>query len=141
MSLFPFISIENIETEVTTSELPLLKDFAIDFKTGSPIIENNTFKVVYENEALKVWVYRALKIDRFSHLMYSWDFGNEVMTLVNQGYTYQLTRVEVKRFIEEALYVHPYIKDVHIDYIDFSNSALKVNLTITSIYGEVEFNV
>ena len=140
MSFFPFFGVELADTE-STNEYPTLQDIAIDFKTGSPIIENNTFKVVYENEALKVWVYRALKIDRFSHLMYSWDFGNEVMTLVNQGYTYQLTRVEVKRYIEEALYVHPYIKDVQIDYIDFSNSALKVNLTITSIYGEVEFGV
>lgn len=140
MSFFPYFGVELTDAE-STNEYPTLQDIAIDFKTGSPIIENNTFKVVYENEALKVWIYRALKIDRFSHIMYSWDFGNEVMTLVNQGYTYQLTRVEVKRFIEEALYVHPYIKDVHIDYIDFSNSALKVNLTITSIYGEVEFNV
>ena len=140
MSFFPFFGVELADTE-STNEYPTLQDIAIDFKTGSPIIENNTFKVVYENEALKVWVYRALKIDRFSHLMYSWDFGNEVMTLVNQGYTYQLTRVEVKRYIEEALYVHPYIKDVQIDYIDFSNSALKVNLTITSIYGEVAFGV
>ena len=140
MSFFPFFGVELADKE-STNEYPTLQDIAIDFKTGSPIIENNTFKVVYENEALKVWVYRALKIDRFSHLMYSWDFGNEVMTLVNQGYTYQLTRVEVKRYIEEALYVHPYIKDVQIDYIDFSNSALKVNLTITSIYGEVAFGV
>ena len=140
MSFFPFFGVELADTE-STNEYPTLQDIAIDFKTGSPIIENNTFKVVTENEALKVWVYRALKIDRFSHLMYSWDFGNEVMTLVNQGYTYQLTRVEVKRYIEEALYVHPYIKDVQIDYIDFSNSALKVNLTITSIYGEVAFGV
>ena len=140
MSFFPFFGVELADTE-STNEYPTLRDIAIDFKTGSPIIENNTFKVVYENEALKVWVYRALKIDRFSHLMYSWDFGNEVMTLVNQGYTYQLTRVEIKRYIEEALYVHPYIKDVQIDYIDFSNSALKVNLTITSIYGEVAFGV
>ena len=140
MSFFPFFGVELADTE-STNEYPTLQDIAIDFKTGSPIIENNTFKVVTENEALKVWVYRALKIDRFSHLMYSWDFGNEVMTLVNQGYTYQLTRVEIKRYIEEALYVHPYIKDVQIDYIDFSNSALKVNLTITSIYGEVAFGV
>lgn len=140
MSFFPYFGVEITETE-STNEYPILQDIAIDFKTGSPIIENNAFKVVYENEALKVWVYRALKIDRFSHLMYSWDFGNEVMALVNQGYTRQLTQVEVKRYIEEALYVHPYIKDVHIDNIDFQDSTLEVSLTITSIYGEVQFSV
>lgn len=140
MSFFPYYGIDVSESK-STSELPVLKDIAIDFKTGSPIIENNAFKIVEENEALKVWVYRALKIDRFSHLMYSWDFGNEVMTLVNQGYTPQLTKVEVKRFIEEALYVHPYIEDINITNIDFYNSALSVSMIITSIYGEVEFSV
>ena len=104
-------------------------------------MEFQTLVLKEENEALKVWVYRALKIDRFSHLMYSWDFGNEVMTLVNQGYTPQLTKVEVKRFIEEALYVHPYIEDINITNIDFYNSALSVSMIITSIYGEVEFSV
>ena len=140
MSFFPYFGVELTDAE-STNEYPTLQDIAIDFKTGSPIIENNAFKIVEGNEALKVWVYRALKIDRFSHLMYSWDFGNEVMTLVNQGYTPQLTKVEVKRFIEEALYVHPYIEDINITNIDFYNSVLSVSMIITSIYGEVEFSV
>ena len=54
MSFFPYYGIDVNESK-STSELPVLKDIAIDFKTGSPIIENNAFKVVEGNEALKVW--------------------------------------------------------------------------------------
>ena len=138
MSLFPFISIENIETEVTTSELPLLKDFAIDFKTGNPIIENKGFKLVEGEEALKVWVYRALKIDRYQYDIYSNDFGNEISDLMGKGYTHALTQSEIKRYIEESLYINPYIKEVQILETSFKDNVLSVKLDINSIYGNTE---
>lgn len=137
MSLFPFISVDET-IENANSELPLLKEFAIDFKTGSPIIENKTFKLLEGNEALRVWVYKALKIDRFQHEIYSWDFGSEITDLMGKGYTQALTQSEIKRYIEEALYINPYIKEVQILETSFKENILSVKLSISSVYGEME---
>ena len=137
MSFFPFISVdETIET--TSSELPLLKEFAIDFKTGNPIIENKGFKLLEGNEALRVWIYKALKVDRFQYEIYSWNFGSEISDLMGKGYTPALTQSEIKRYIEEALSTNPYIEEVKIEETSFKDNTLSVKLTVNSIYGNME---
>ena len=137
MSFFPFISVdETIET--TSSELPLLKEFAIDFKTGNPIIENKGFKLLEGNEALRVWIHRALKIDRFQYEIYSWNFGSEISDLVGKEYTPALTQSEIKRYIEEALSTNPYIKEVKVQETSFKDNTLSVKLTVNSTYGNME---
>ena len=137
MSFFPFISVdETIET--TSSELPLLREFAIDFKTGNPIIENKGFKLLEGNEALRVWIYKALKVDRFQYEIYSWNFGSEISDLMGKGYTSALTQSEIKRYIEEALSTNPYIEEVKVEETSFKDNTLSVKLTVNSIYGNME---
>ena len=137
MSFFPFISVdETIET--MSSELPLLKEFAIDFKTGNPIIENKGFKLLEGNEALRVWIHRALKIDRFRYEIYSWNFGSEISDLMGKEYTPALTQSEIKRYIEEALSTNPYIKEVKVQETSFKDNTLSVKLTVNSTYGNME---
>ena len=137
MSFFPFISVdETIET--MSSELPLLKEFEIDFKTGNPIIENKGFKLLEGNEALRVWIYKALKVDRFQYEIYSWNFGSEISDLMGKGYTPALTQSEIKRYIEEALSTNPYIEEVKIEETSFKDNTLSVKLTVNSIYGNME---
>ena len=66
----PFLAME--KQEVTTEEtLPLLKEFAWDFEHDTFLYNNNgTIKVVSENEALKVWIYKVLKTERYRHEAY-----------------------------------------------------------------------
>ena len=52
-----YIFLEKTETEV--EEIPIFKEYAIDFKTGEYIKEGNDIKVLEENEALKVWIFKA----------------------------------------------------------------------------------
>ena len=46
------IFLKKAETEV--EEMPVFKEYAIDFKTGKYIKEGNDIKVLEKNEALKV---------------------------------------------------------------------------------------
>lgn len=140
MSIFPFISFDEEEI-IKTNELPLLKEIAIDFKSGVPILGNKSFKVVEGKEALKVWIFKALKIDRFQYEIYSWDFGSEIMDLMGKGYTKELTKSEVERYIKEALEINPYISRIDILDVDFLDNVLKVNLKIASIYGDIDIEI
>ena len=102
MSLFPFIS-SNIEEIKVDNSFPLYREIAWDFKRNTPIIQNGDFKIVEGNEAIKVWVYKALLTPRYNYSIYSWNYGSELMDLIGKAYTPSLTKEEAKRYIKEAL--------------------------------------
>ena len=136
MSLFPFVS--NIDEVKVDNRSPLYKEVAWDFEKDTPIIQNGDFKIVEGNEAIKVWVYKALLTPRYNYSIYSWNYGSELMDLIGKAYTPQLTKSEAKRYIEGALKINPYILDVNVIDTDFKDCVLSANVKITTIYGESE---
>ena len=139
MSYFPFIS-PPVELEAS-NEYPLYKEIAWDFEKNEPIIENGEFKIVEENEAIKVWVYLALLTNNKQYPIYSWDYGSEVKELMGKNYTKALIEAEAKRLIEECLLINPYILEVEVVNTSFVDSALTCDIKITTIYGDMEVNI
>ena len=113
MSLFPFIS-NNVDEVKVNNTFPLYKEVAWDFDKDFPILQNGTFKIVEGNEAIKVWVYKAILTQRYNHSIYSWDYGSELLDLIGKAYTSSLTKEEAKRYIKEALLINPYILEVKL---------------------------
>ena len=139
MSLFPFISGTD-EIKVDNS-FPMYKEIAWDFKRNAPIIQNGDFKIVEGNEAIKVWVYKALLTPRYNYSVYSWDYGSELMDLVGKAYTQSLTKEEAKRYIKEALLINPYILEVTVLDTSFGNGILNTDIKLLTIYGESEVKI
>ena len=141
MSLFPFIS-NNVEDIKVDNSFPLYKEVAWDFKNNIPILENGDFKIVEGNEALKVWIYKAILTPRYNYSIYSWDYGSELMDLIGKAYTPSLTKEEAKRYIKEALLINPYILEVNVINTDFKDGLLSADVKVKTIYeGEVLVNV
>ena len=136
MSLFPFIS--NVDEVKVDNIFPMYKEVAWDFKSNTPIIQNGDFKIVKGNEAIKVWIYKALLTPRYSYSIYSWDYGSELFDLIGKAYTPSLTKEEAKRYIKEALLINPYILEVDVLDTTFKNDLLSADIKITTIYGESE---
>ena len=139
MNYFPFIS-PPIDLE-TINEYPLYREIAWDFEKNEPIIENGEFKIVEENEAMKVWVYLALMTNNKQYPIYSWDYGSEVKELIGKNYTKALVEAEAKRLIEECLLINPYILEVDVTSTSFKDSVLTCDIKITTIYGDMEVNI
>lgn len=139
MSLFPFVT--NIDNVKNNNTYPLYKEIAWDFKRNIPIIENREFKIVEGNEAIKVWVYKALLTPRYQYSIYTWNYGSELMDLIGKAYTPQLTKSEAKRYIEEALKINPYILEVNVLDTDFKDGILSADVKIVTIYGESEVTI
>ena len=139
MSLFPFVS--NTDEVKVDNSFPLYKEIAWDFEKDVPIMENRSFKMVEKNEAIKVWIYKALLTSRYEHSIYTWGYGSELMDLIGKAYTPQLTKSEAKRYIEEALKINPYILEVNVIDTDFKDGVLNANIKIVTIYGESEVTI
>lgn len=138
MSLFPFINPPNENNQTKT--LPLYREIAWNFSDNTPIVENGDFKVVEGNEAIKVWIYKAILTDRYEFAIYSWDYGSELRELLGKKYSNALTKEEAKRYIKEALLINDYILDVDVRNVKFTDDLLEIDLKVKSIYGESEVN-
>ena len=142
--IFPFLNGDALVEEISNEEdLPLLREVAWDFEDDRPIINKfGEVQIVEGIEALKIWIYKAIKISRFEYDIYSWDYGCEVNNLLGQSY-YSRGHIEseVKRYIKEALLINPYIKSINFKTITFSDDTLNAEFDVDSIYGEVSIIV
>lgn len=143
MSIFPFMNIDEVEVNIenSNSELHMYYDVGWNYIKDEPLIENNEFVIVEGNNAIKVWIYKAIKTVRYQYPIYSWDYGCEISSLIGQKYTKGLTKSEAERYIKEAILINPYITDVKIIDINFSEDILSVSIQVDTIYGEVNVNV
>ena len=126
-----------------TNTLPIPKDIAIDFTTGDPIIENDDFVIVEKDEAIKVWCYYALKINKDRFIIYSPNYGSTLEELIGNNYV-DNDKYELEKKVSDCLLVSPYIKSVDKVEAEFNSETgeLTGEIYITTIYSEgVEVNV
>lgn len=140
---FPFIGSTADKTD-TSDDLPLFKEYAWDFETGKFRYDGNGNHILLTgNEALEVWIYKALKTERFDYLAYSWQYGIELKPFIGKVMGVQERYSELKRVITECLMVNPYIKS--IDSFDITNEKHRENVQLTigltTIYGAVSIIV
>ncbi|HBG4931398.1 TPA: DUF2634 domain-containing protein [Clostridioides difficile] len=140
-TIFPFIGVPEDYILPKTEELPIFREVAWDFEKDEPILEKGDFKIIEKKEALKVWIYKCIKTNRYEHKIYSLEYGTELSELIGQKYTKGLTESEASRFIKEALLINPYILEVNVKSANFNRDILSANVKVSTIYGEVEINV
>ena len=139
MSIFPIISPPDDQSGQTQA-LPLCKEVAWDFENDVPIFRGGVPVVVTEKEALKVWIWRALRTPRFKYEIYTWAYGSEFESLLGQAYSDSVKTAEAPRYLRECLLINPYITDVKDISVTFESAKLTVEGTAVTIYGEVNFN-
>lgn len=136
--LFPIIQPEVVQEE---TELPLYREVKWDFEKGEPVFRGGEPVVAEGAEAIKTWVWKALVTERARYEIYSWNFGSEVENLIGQPYTDELKRAEAVRYVREALEINPYITEVTAASVDFDNGVLTIDVTVDTVYGEVQAHV
>lgn len=85
-------------------------------------------------EALKQSVSLALETPRYAHLIYSFDYGSELLTLF--GHSNELVQTEGVRLIKEALLVDERIKSVDNFKFNFSADSVEVSFEVRSKFGD-----
>ena len=140
----PFVKMEKTRVE---NELPELKEFAWDFDKDRFIYKTDgTIRTVKENEALKVWIYKVLKTERYRfeaylHGIYNLEssYGVELEKYIGAYPNNARTATQIEQRIRECLSINPYIKNInYIRIDDLHKDRLTIGLSITSIYGTFE---
>lgn len=134
---FPFLTGTRSET---AQALPLFKEYAWDFEHNCFLYDGDGNHIMLEgNEAVKVWIYKAFRTERFAYLAYTWRFGFEGKELIGKVIGVLERRSELRRGIIECLMINPYIKSV--DKIEFNETAngrnVAINIELTTIYGKL----
>lgn len=140
-SEFPFIGAMR---DIVAGDLPLFQEYAWDFERDCFLYDVNGQHILLTgNPALEVWIYKALKTERFEYLAYSWQYGIELKPFIGKVMGVQERYSELRRVITECLMVNPYIRSIDSFSITPENRAelIRVHITLTTVYGEVEINV
>lgn len=136
---FPFTGGVSVLAE---QELPPFREYAWDFENDCFIYDDAGKRIIVEgDEALKIWVYKALKTERYEYLAYSWQYGIELKPFIGKVMGVNERYSELKRVIIECLMVNPYIRSV--DSVDFQTDGdyTHCDIALTTVYGEVNINV
>ena len=143
----PFIAMEPTEEENTASELPYLEEYAWDFDHNCFRYDaNGNHIIVTETEAIKVWVYKCLKCERFMYNVYRHGIYNDrcnygvwLEKYIGKNPNNEKTASAVRKEIREAILANPYIET--IDYLEIDSikkDTLVLNMGLTSVYGSLE---
>ena len=139
--IFPFINGDDGLLEASSNNLPVYKECAWDFVKDEAIFVDGSPKIVYKNEAIKVWIYKAIKTNRYQHEIYSWDYGCEIESLIGEGFEFGFIKSETKRYIEEALLINPYITKINKIDVEFSKDVLTAYVDLETVYGRLDMYV
>lgn len=128
------------ETETQESELPLFKEMAIDFETGEPIIKNNEIVTLEGSEALKVWICKVLKTERYKYKAYTDNYGNELKEQLGTIYDKTIKDAILENEIRECLGVNPYIVRLHSFSIETPEGMQHpyIYFSVDTVYGTIE---
>lgn len=121
MSLFPFATDEEIALVTPDVTASSIREYELDFATG-----RLTGRIVTGVDALCVWAYLALKAQRYRWVIYSWQYGEEYTNLIGYSFDADYLYSEVKRYIEECLFINEHITAIE----DLTVSQIKEKLYV-----------
>jgi phage baseplate assembly protein W len=135
MALTPEIDIGSDidEIEETETTEPLLT-YKIDFEN-----KRLTGELINGIEAIRQFVYLALRTPRYAYAIYSDEYGSEIEELLSDSeVTTEFKKMELPRLIEEALIYDDRISEVNNFEIKHIADQFHIKFTVVSNVGVLE---
>lgn len=132
MSILP--SFAAIQPSTTGKDPPV--EYGIDFDTGQL-----TGEIVSGLEALKVWIWLALRSERYRYPIYTWQYGAELEKYIGRGYSQEYLNDAIKNAVKECLKVNPHIKGIDNFSCKLERDQLSIEFAVKTDYGEANIHV
>ena len=110
----------------------------IPSKTYKMHIDKNVVRgTCDEVEAVKQSIYKILNTERYEYIIYSWNYGIELMDLYGEPVDWVCS--ELERRITEALEVDDRIETLEgFDFDTSEKGVVHVSFTANTVFGDVE---
>ena len=135
---FPFLGVTQ---PVNQTSLPLFKMYAWDFENDKFVRDGNGKRILLTgNEALKCWIAKTCRTERYVWLAYSRRYGIELVPFIGKNMNVGERRSEIQRMIIEALMTNPFLKSIDSIELNETNHGedMDISVTITTIYGTIK---
>lgn len=139
MSIFPFLLLpEDVQAQAA---LPEYREMAYDFEHNCLKKRAGKYYLVTQNEALKIWIYKALQTRRFVYQAYSAHYGTEIDNVLGVSANREIIESEIRRYITETIMVNPYIQELsNFVYNWQTKAACLVTFDVATIYDKMTYN-
>lgn len=138
---YPFAGLTRT-VESSQGDLPLFREYDWNFESNTFRYNASGKRIALEgDEALKIWVYKALKTERNQYLAYSTRYGIELKPFIGKVMSVGERYSELKRVIIECLMVNPYIKSIDSITFDENGDKVECSVELTTVYGGLNINV
>lgn len=105
------------------------KTFYIDFES------KKILGMIDDKKAIEQSIYLILKTDRYEHLIFSWNYGEEINNLI--GKPKDLARAELPRLLNECLLADDRISAIEDLIITEVEEGLHVSFTAVTLHGDI----
>lgn len=128
--------VESVDEDEEILEREGFCEYAYDFENNELKTKDGRHYYVYGNEAMKIWIYKAMITNRFRHSAYTDKFGTEIYSLIGEVISSKFKESEIRRYITEAIMAHPFM--VSINKIDMTSlkSGLNVDVYYTTVFSD-----
>ena len=141
-SIFPFTNPAVVAAEAE-APLPMYYDVEWDYDRNVPIYYGGEPHIVDGLPAVKSWAWRALYTERFLNEVYSWNYGNEMMSVIGEAWDAGVKIAELSRYCRECLMASPYITAVRDISVSFESkeARVKMSCSLDTVYGSATLEV
>lgn len=136
-NIYPFTDPQLMEID---TEIPVAEEYAYDMDTAQFKYKNGKMYKVYENEALKIKLWKLFMSEMYRWVVFPWSYGHELETLIGKSYTQGYINSEAERFVKEAVFnnLGDYIKYLENIKVSFDDGLLTIAFSAISIYSKFE---
>ena len=113
-------------------------EYEWDLDTHEFVIRDGQIRILEGIPALKIWIYKTLLTQRGRYRAYTWDYGNDLDTLIGISMVGEVVTSEAKRITEEAIYVNKHILNLRNFTAWLDDNTLHIEFIAVTDSGEVE---
>ena len=137
-----FSFIDGITSDQIVAAWQPFREYEWSLDTNEFVITNGQVSILEGAPALKIWIYKTLLTQRGRYRAYTWDYGNDLDSLILAGGTVRDVLVsEARRITEEALLMNEHIRSLKNFTAWLDDSVLHIEFTAVTDSGEIEVGI
>lgn len=138
----PFVFIDGSSaSQIAGTIMEPFREYEWDLVTHEFIIRDGKINIIEGVAALKIWIYKTLLSQRGRYQAYTWNYGNDLDSLIGAAMTRDVVSSEAKRITEEALYMNKHIFNLKNFKVTLTDNTMQIDFVAETDAGKIEVSI